>query len=130
MKKILLGLLVLAAPVMARETICEKYARIETRNVNSLAAVEFLGAANSSGTYLANGRGFWIRNNDATAANYIYISTFAPAAATLVVDTAKAIPVPGGNTGDPWVFLPWAANIRKFIWRASGTGSVTASTCE
>lgn len=107
---------------------CTKGFAVESRFVHALGTTEFLGASNSSGAFKANGKWKCFQNMDTTAANVIYISSYAMTSAT--IDTAKAIPVHGGSVQDARVCFPWGPNVKTFLFKIATRGLAQAWMCE
>ena len=133
LEKIFLGvlftLLCLASPVFAqvKDPDCNRYLRIEQHILDTDRAQELFAVVNTSGTYLARRRFLWIKNLDATAANSVWISTFAVSELVSgVVDTSKSYPIPGGNVQDASFPFPFGANIRLWAHKSINARSKVA----
>lgn len=124
MKFIALALLVVTSPLYAREETCDKSFSIEQRTLESTAATEFFGVNTSSGAYRANRRWACLRNLNSTAANHIWVSSFqVTELVSLVLDTSKSFPIPGGNVADAQWCMPLGANLRLWVHTILGTGT-------
>lgn len=131
MRRVFFALALLAAAMPARAerllSTCDKDWYVETRTVNSAATVEFFDSGSSSSPYATRGRLECFRNNDATAANYVYVSSFTQASNP---DSSKAWPIPGGNTADSVFCFPFGKGLRTFLFTATGSRTVSAFICE
>jgi len=111
---------------------CLKNARIEQRHARTDVAVEMFAFNNSSGTFLANRRSVELCNLDSTAANHVWVSTFqVTSLVSGVLDTAKSMPIPGGNVADACKRFPYGANIRLWVHKVLNGGTLVAGlNCE
>lgn len=136
MKKLIVALLLAgisqakAATTGRALASCDGSFAVETRSVHAVSTTEFLGSSSSSGAWKSQGKIKCFRNNDSTAGNYVYISSFAITTLAPAVDTLKAIPIPGGNVADATVCFPWGPKLRTFLFTATGSRQVTAWFCE
>jgi len=123
-----LALLAMALPARAERLLstCDKDWGVETYTVGATSTTEFFGPADTS-KFPTGIKWGCIRNDDATAANYVYVSSFSQASSP---DSTKGWPIPGGATADSTFCFPFGANLRRFVYTATGSRQVTALFCE
>lgn len=142
MRKILLTILLSGIPgmvfgqVSSRSlAVCDGKERVERAIVvSSYTAMQMFAVNNSSGTYLSGRKQVCFFNEDATAANWIRISTHA---IVLAAGDAASLFTTADNTGWPvlgssYECFNWGPNIPIYIRRAvnSAGAAVTGYACE
>lgn len=125
---ILLGLLAMALPAKASRLLstCDTDWGVENVTAGASSTLEIFGPADTS-KFPTGIKWLCIRNDDATAGNYIYVSSFSQ---TSSPDTTKGWPIPGGNTADSNFCFPFGANLRRYVYTATGSRQVSALFCE
>lgn len=85
----------------------------------------------ASTTSLSQRRKACIFNLDSTAANHVWVSTFqVNNLVSGVLDTSKAVPIPGGNTEDARFCLDLGPAIRLWVFRVIGSAQVRGMICQ
>jgi hypothetical protein len=137
MKTLILALMLTAGQAYAQASArpletCERGFKVsDITPLSTTVAKEIFNVSSSSGTRQAARRWVCIRNLDTTAANHIWISSFqVTALVSGVLDTSKSYPTPGGNLFDAQLCLPLGPNVKIWLHRVIGSGSVAAISCE